>query len=131
VAEVARVLRSGGVFVLDDNIAPEDDELDAFLNRLEKWRDPSHVRSHRVSQWRAWIEQAGLTVEHFEPMEWKQYAFQEWTSRTLMPEEERDRLEAWLLEAPHRAAEFFRIEIEDGRVISAWTMFAIIVSRRP
>jgi ubiquinone/menaquinone biosynthesis C-methylase UbiE len=131
VAEVARVLRSGGVFVLDDNIAPEDDELDAFLNRLEKWRDPSHVRSHRVSQWRAWIEQAGLTVEHVEPMEWKQYAFQEWTSRTLMPEEERDRLEAWLLEAPHRAAEFFRIEIEDGRVISAWTMFAIIVSRRP
>ena len=131
VAEVARVLKVGGRFILDDNIAPEDDELDAFLQRLEKWRDPSHVRSHRVSRWREWIERAGLQVEHIEPLEWKQYGFQEWTARTLMPDKERDRLEAWLLTAPGRAADFFRIETEDGRVVSAWTVFAIIVARRP
>lgn len=131
VAEVARVLRAGGLFLLDDNIAPEDDELDAFLNRLEKWRDPSHVRSHRVSQWRAWIERSGLTVEHVDPLELKEYPFQEWTSRMLMADEERDRLEAWLLEAPPRAAEFFKLQLEAGRVHSLWAGFAIIVARRP
>src|SRR3954467_4376319 len=44
VAEVARVLRPGGVFGLVDNIAPEDSEAAAPYNEFEKLRDPSHGR---------------------------------------------------------------------------------------
>src|SRR6266700_663028 len=51
VAESARVLRPGGRLVIFDNMVPEDDELDAFMNRFEVWRDPSHFRAHRPSQW--------------------------------------------------------------------------------
>ncbi len=68
VHQAARVLRPGGLFLLDDNMAPEDAELDAFMNRFEQWRDPSHVRAYTVGEWRGWMADAGLTVEHVDPL---------------------------------------------------------------
>lgn len=135
VQEVARVLIPGGLFLLDDNMAPEDDELDAFMHRFEKWRDPSHVRAWRLSEWRAMCQKAGLTVEHEEPLSKKVYDFPEWTARMRMPEAERDALEKWLLAAPPRCAEFFEITVEEnaGRseVRSICASFGILVARRP
>jgi len=58
--EVARVLRSGGRFVLSDNYAPDDPALDTFINELETLRDASHVRNHTLAGWRALLEAAGL-----------------------------------------------------------------------
>lgn len=130
VGEATRVLRPGGRFLLDDNMAPEDPELDAFFNRFEQWRDPSHVRAHTIGEWRSWIEQAGLTVEHVEPLSRKRYNFAEWAERMRMPPDERDALEAWLASAPQRCAEFFEVKVEDGRVMSLCGTFALIVARR-
>src|SRR6266568_3732312 len=45
VKEVARVLKRGGLYLLIDCMAPDDQEFDAFDNTVEKWRDPSHGRS--------------------------------------------------------------------------------------
>jgi SAM-dependent methyltransferase len=130
VQEVARVLRPGGLFLLDDNMAPEDSELDAFMNRFEKWRDPSHVRAHSVSEWSDWLAAAGLRVEQVDPLASKRYDFADWTARLKMPDAERDALEAWLLAAPPRCAEFFKITTEDGRVRSLAGYSAIIAARR-
>jgi ubiquinone/menaquinone biosynthesis C-methylase UbiE len=130
VQEVARVLRPGGRFLLDDNMAPEDPELDAFMNRFEQWRDPSHVRACTVSEWCGWMAQAGLVVEHIDPLASKHYDFADWSARLGMPADERAALEAWLLAAPPRAAEFFEIAAEAGRVRSIAGKFAIIVARR-
>lgn len=63
VREAARVLRPGGRFVLVDSIAPEEPALDTFLNCIELLRDGSHVRDHRLSEWRAWLVSAGLRIE--------------------------------------------------------------------
>ncbi len=138
VREVARVLRppspsarhSGGLFVLDDNMAPEDRELDLFMNRFEQWRDPGHVRHHTISEWREWMQEAGLRVEHVEPLQTKRYEFAGWTERMRMPAAERDALEAWLIAAPPRCAEFFQIAIEDGHVKSLTGRYGIIVARK-
>ncbi len=130
VHEVARVLRGGGRFLLDDNMAPEDPELDAFANRFERWRDPSHVRAYTVSEWCAWITQAGMRVEHLAPLSHKRYDFADWTARMHMPAAERAALEAWLIAAPPRCAEFFQIVVEGGHVRSLSGTFAIIVARR-
>jgi SAM-dependent methyltransferase len=130
VREVARVLRPGGRFLLDDNMAPEDAELDAFVNRFEQWRDPSHVRNHTVAEWRGWIEAAGMRVEHVEPLRAKRYDFADWTARMRMPEAERAALEAWLLAAPPRCAAFFEVVVEDERVKSLSGMYGIVVARR-
>jgi ubiquinone/menaquinone biosynthesis C-methylase UbiE len=64
VREVHRVLVPGGTFLLVDTTVPEDDELDAQINHLELLRDPSHVRNYRASEWRDFLEEAGLAIEH-------------------------------------------------------------------
>ncbi len=51
IAEIARVLKPGGVFLLADVVSPEDPTADTYLNAIEVLRDPSHVRDHRVDQW--------------------------------------------------------------------------------
>lgn len=129
VGEVARVLVPGGRFLLDDNVAPEDPELDEFMNRFEKWRDPGHVRAYRVSEWQRWMEAAGLRVVHIEPPAPKLYDFDEWTALIRMPEEEKRELQAWLIAAPPRCREFFDIVVEDCRVRSLKSLYTILVSR--
>lgn len=63
IAEVARVLRPGGRFVLVDTISPEDPALDTFCNTIELLRDRSHVRNWGVSQWLRMMEGVGLGAE--------------------------------------------------------------------
>jgi ubiquinone/menaquinone biosynthesis C-methylase UbiE len=130
VREVARVLRPGGLFVLDDNMAPADQDLDLFQNRFEQWRDPGHVRNNTIAEWSNWMQDAGLLVEHVEPLQIKRYEFAGWTEQIRMPAAERDALEDWLLAAPPRCAEFFQIVVEDGRVQSLTGRYGIIVARK-
>jgi len=130
VREVARVA-PGGRFLLEDQTAPDDPELDEFVNRFERWRDPSHVRAYTAKEWRAWIEQAGLVVETIEAVDKGSYDFADWTARAHMPDAERDALERWLLAAPPRFVEFFRILSDEGRIRSLRACFSIIAARRP
>lgn len=117
VREVARVLRPGGLFLLIDSVAPEDPDLDAFLNELERRRDPSHVRSYRRSEWRRFLEAAGLTVEVMETFT-KRHDFADWTARSRLSAADRAALEAWVLAAPPTYRDALRIEVIDGRVVS-------------
>jgi SAM-dependent methyltransferase len=128
VSESARVLKRGGRLVVFDNMAPEDQELDAFVNHLEAWRDPSHVRSHRSSEWQAMLSAAGFAVDAADPLVRKLYPYEEWTARQAMPLEERDALERWLLGAPSRCAEFFRVAVEKHRVVSLEATFGVMAA---
>jgi len=84
-AEARRVLRPGGLFLLADSIAPEDDDQDAFLHRIEMLRDPSHVRDHRVSELCQMLLGAGfLEPEHLG--RWSiELEFDDWTRRMRTP----------------------------------------------
>jgi len=130
VAEAARVLRPGGLFLLDDNMTPEDAELDAFMNRFEQWRDPSHVRAYTQTEWIRMIEHAGLAIELVDPLYPKRYEFDAWTARMRMPEPERRALERWLLAAPARCKEFFQLKVQDESVKSIAGYFGIIEGRK-
>jgi len=129
-AEAARVLRPGGRLTMFDNMAPEDEELDAFLNRLEVWRDPSHFRAHRSSEWLRWMEAAGFAIESADPLVRKRYDFDEWASKQSMAPAERDALERWLRAAPPRCREFFAVTVEDDRVAWLEATFGAIACRR-
>ncbi|HEX7733618.1 MAG TPA: methyltransferase domain-containing protein [Ktedonobacteraceae bacterium] len=86
VNEWARVLKPGGKLLLVDSTSPEEDAADATLHKIESLRDPSHVRNHRISEWRAYLESAYLSVSS--AREWGLFLdIPDWTRRMRTPPE--------------------------------------------
>jgi len=67
VAEMHRVLRRGGIILIDDRSVPEDDSLDRCMNLLDTYHDESHVREYRPSEWKWMLEEDGFRLEAMEP----------------------------------------------------------------
>lgn len=59
-AETHRVLVPGGRFVLVDE-TPATEGAAAWFDRIERRRDPSHVRARMLSEWHALLDRAGFT----------------------------------------------------------------------
>jgi SAM-dependent methyltransferase len=74
VREMARVSR--GAVVVEDTLFASDD-----VEQAEKLRDPSHVRNYTEAEWRAFLEDAGLAVEHVEHFR-KTHVLDDWLART-------------------------------------------------
>jgi ubiquinone/menaquinone biosynthesis C-methylase UbiE len=107
-AEVVRVLRPGGAFLLVDSVAPEAPGCDTFLNAIEVLRDPSHVRDHRVSEWKAMFAAAGLTPALHQ--RWGlELDFDSWVARIGTPDPEIGALRRMLDRAPAEAREALAI----------------------
>jgi ubiquinone/menaquinone biosynthesis C-methylase UbiE len=115
--EVARVLRAGGSFLVQDILGHEDAEAAAFITEVERRRDPSHVRAFRQIEWTAFLRAAGLTVMDEATLS-KSRSWDDWTSRMQMTAEGRADLERFVLAAPARFREAFDFTIEAGRVVS-------------
>lgn len=127
--EVARVLKPGGRFVLMDSTSPDDDELDAFINELEQRRDPTHVRSYRLSEWIETLVSAGLTVDHHEPVI-RAHEYESWTARSRMTPEDRKALDEWVLATPEWIREHFGVAIEDGKILHFVDYKALIRAKK-
>ncbi len=78
-AEVHRVLKSGGTFALVDNVVPTGSVGD-YVNAFERFRDPSHLRAWTMQEWRDALKQAGLAVAHEEEI-YKKMEFKTWAAR--------------------------------------------------
>ncbi|MDN4595404.1 class I SAM-dependent methyltransferase [Polycladomyces subterraneus] len=114
VGEIARVLKPGGIFLLVDHYAPEETELDVFVNQLNRLRDPSHVRESSLSEWQDLLTQHGLFYR--EIMKWDlPIQFQSWVERSGTPYEVREKLVQMLKTASLLCQASFRITFaEDG-----------------
>jgi ubiquinone/menaquinone biosynthesis C-methylase UbiE len=130
VLEVARVLKTGGLFLLIDCMAPSDQELDLFDNTIEKWRDPSHGRSCTAEEWQALLKEAGLLIEHIEFFR-KTHQYDDWTTRSQMPLDEKARLSQYILESNNRIHTYFEIvRMPDGQLASFTNDFILLKSRK-
>jgi len=107
--EVRRVLRAGGRFVLVDNYAPDEPQLDAFINELETLRDPSHARSHTIDGWRVLLEDAGFRASVESQLLTTKLTTAAWLERSQTPPDQAAEVRRRLREAPALAVETFHI----------------------
>jgi SAM-dependent methyltransferase len=107
--EIARILRPGGLFVLVDNYAPDEAELDRFINEVEALRDPSHVRNHTVPGWRELLERAGMRTTVDSDAALTKLTTESWLERSQTPPDRADEVRRRLRSAPAGAVETFHI----------------------
>lgn len=117
VQEVSRVLKPGGRLLLIDNVAPEESQLDKFMNTLEKLRDESHVRCYSKLEWKQWFEQAGL-VEKQSTLRKKTHNFPVWVRRTTETEEQIRQVEDHILTADQELQAYFSVTLEQDQIKS-------------
>jgi ubiquinone/menaquinone biosynthesis C-methylase UbiE/catechol 2,3-dioxygenase-like lactoylglutathione lyase family enzyme len=117
VQEVFRVLKPGGQFLLVDNVALEDDELDQFYNEIEKRRDYSHFRAWKKSEWIRMLEAQGFDIDQWYRFT-KTFAFEDWCDRMHLSDDEKEGLSMSMLNASQKIKNKFRITAVNGQVLS-------------
>lgn len=80
VKEATRVLKKGGLLLVQDHVLPDNKEAATIVNSFEKVRDPSHNVAFSHGAWVETFEDAGLTVEHTEQLT-KRHPFLSWAER--------------------------------------------------
>ena len=127
--QVARVLRRGGSFLVEDILGHDDPELAAFIGEVERRRDPTHVRAFRHVEWTAFLRAAGLTVID-ESVTAKVREWDAWTARGGMQEAARQQLDRFVLDASPRCREAFEFRVEGDRIRSFTTHLLLLRADR-
>jgi SAM-dependent methyltransferase len=82
--EARRVVKPACRAVFIDAVSPGTPLLDTFVQAIELFRDPSHVRDYSVAEWCAALATAGFTVTAVTPRR-VPIAFQPWIERMSTP----------------------------------------------
>jgi ubiquinone/menaquinone biosynthesis C-methylase UbiE len=117
IAEIYRVLKPKGQFLLDDNVVPEDDDFDQFYNTIEKLRDYSHFRAWKKTEWVRMLELSGFEITEWHRFE-KTFQFKSWCNRMDLSEIDKGKLTQLILNSTQKVKDKFRIIIEKDEVIS-------------
>ncbi|HEK9099034.1 class I SAM-dependent methyltransferase [Bacillus pfraonensis] len=127
--EVHRTLEENGLFILIDNVAPENNEYDTFYNFIEKKRDPSHRRALKKTEWISLLEKNGLQMQSCLTFE-KQFDFDWWCNMMDVPQEIRSKLTDCMMKTSNEMKEFFKIHVENNKVESFYTEMALFVCQK-
>lgn len=96
--EMKRVLAPAGRIVLYEFVAPAASDRAFFYNRIETARDPSHLRSYTVEQYRHFIRECGLE-ESGRVINLLKREFESWMSYADASDETRQEVGSLLLES--------------------------------
>ncbi len=115
IKEMARLCKPDGRVVIADQISPEDEGTAKFHDDFEEYRDPSHERALRLSDFRKAFQDAGLKVKErrFSPV---LLQLQDWATRTECDAKKIDVLREMMLGADPKYRRAFSIKEEDGHV---------------
>lgn len=130
VREVARVLKPGGHFLLIDGTIPDGNpDAGVWLNKLEKLRDPSHVRLLSPAEWSQLCADAGLFVKR-STIHLKEQPDVEWYFQTAAtsPANRKAVLEMIDTATPDIVAAY-KIAVNAGK-ISWWWPIATLIARK-
>ena len=128
-AESARVLAAGGVLAIADTIAPAGRRTAAWMQRIERERDPSHVRNLSAAEWRTTLALAGFRIVR-EARSEVSLQFPDWAERAGLQPSAMGSLRGKLLGAPADAKRAFGIEPQaDGSIDFHWDVLALVAAK--
>lgn len=107
VSEAARVLKTGGLLAVVDNVVPDDETAADWINEFERQRDPSHARCLGTAEWRRLFATSDLAVIHSE-VNPKWFEFHDWMRRMNPAPATTEHLERALLAAPDGIRRFWQ-----------------------
>ncbi|GAC1546252.1 MAG: class I SAM-dependent methyltransferase [Collimonas sp.] len=108
-AEMARVLKPGGMCIVIDTASPEDVLTDTYFQSIELLRDTSHVRNRSLSSWRQLLDQAGLRPTA--DQSWKlPLQFDTWVARMRTPPERVAAIKSLWDSAPSEVTTYFNLQ---------------------
>jgi ubiquinone/menaquinone biosynthesis C-methylase UbiE len=130
VQECARVLKPGGVFIVQDHVLPDDARAGRYIDSFERLRDPSHHRAFAEYEWRGMFLDAGLTVEAAEIIRKSGDSMIVWAERQGCPPETIERLQVMLAQAPQAVAEWIRPRYVGTKEVTFDHTHIIIMGRK-
>ena len=121
VREAARVLKSGGAFLLIDGSVEDGQPVaEEWLHDVEKLRDPSHHRFLSQGNWARLCEDAGLRVVFSELQPFKQPDLNWYFETAATTPENRAKVLELVRHAPPEARDLFRLTEEAGKIVWWW-----------
>jgi ubiquinone/menaquinone biosynthesis C-methylase UbiE len=103
--EGRRVLKPGGLLLVQDHVLPEDEQAARYIDAFERLRDTSHNRAYSISEWIVMFQEAGLEVEHTEQII-KRHEFLSWAERQGCKPETIEQLVDMVKRAPEAATDW-------------------------
>lgn len=124
-AEMARVLKPGGLALMSDVVSPGVSLLDTWLQTLELLRDPSHVRDASTAEWDAALAAAGLAIERIEHLRLR-LDFATWVARMDTPEPQVTAIRMLQARAASAVKDYFEMEEDSSFTVDT----ALFVARK-
>lgn len=116
-AEAFRVLRPGGRLVVADQISPAA-EQQAWIDRYQRTRDPSHFAQRPVAEWQALAEAAGFVWARHTLVPYR-LDFDWWTAQSGSSAEAVAELRRQVAELSPEAARALGLELDtSGQIIA-------------
>jgi len=130
VHEAARVLSTGGHFLLIDGSVPDEDpETEEWLHKVEKWRDPSHGRLLSRKAWAELACKAGMHVLRSELQRFKQPDLEWYFDTAATTPENRQKVLESVRTASGRVRLALRLGNEGGKIVWWWPRLTLLASK--
>ena len=127
VAEVARVLKPGGYFLLIDGSVPDDDlETEKWLHQIEKWRDPSHGRFLSRVAWEKLVKADGMTILSSELHPMKQPDLQWYFETAATSPKNRELVLEAVNTVPANVRDSLKLAQEDEKIVWWWPRLSLL-----